>query len=175
MVKLDLDTVPTVPDAPPAAGPDRALDPPPPGPGAPAGRLPGTGGAVEAEEDVARPTESPITGDITAVASSNRRTIRRRGRLSAVTEADPSGKDVCGSGAAASARPTPSEIDRTAAALNAEGAAEVLSVSAGSQLFMILLFFLIEATHNTLPGVHVSSLQATCIVDRSLRGPPRKM
>jgi hypothetical protein len=30
-VKLDLDTLSTVPDAPPAAGPDRALDPPPPG------------------------------------------------------------------------------------------------------------------------------------------------
>jgi hypothetical protein len=30
MVKLDVDTLPTVPDAPPAARPDRALDPPPP-------------------------------------------------------------------------------------------------------------------------------------------------
>jgi hypothetical protein len=30
-VKLDLDTLSTVPDAPPEAGPDRALDPPPPG------------------------------------------------------------------------------------------------------------------------------------------------
>jgi hypothetical protein len=33
MVKLDVDTLPTVPAAPPAAGPDRALDPPPPDPG----------------------------------------------------------------------------------------------------------------------------------------------
>jgi hypothetical protein len=32
MVNFDVDTVPTVPDAPPAAGPDRALDPPPPDP-----------------------------------------------------------------------------------------------------------------------------------------------
>ena len=31
MVKLDVDTLPTVPDAPPEAGPDRALDPPLPG------------------------------------------------------------------------------------------------------------------------------------------------
>jgi hypothetical protein len=31
IVKLDLDTLATVPDDPPAAGPDRALDPPPPG------------------------------------------------------------------------------------------------------------------------------------------------
>ena len=30
-VKLDVDTLPTVPDAPPEAGPDRALDPPLPG------------------------------------------------------------------------------------------------------------------------------------------------
>jgi hypothetical protein len=36
-VKLDVDTLPTVPDVPPAAGPDRALDPPPPGPGCPDG------------------------------------------------------------------------------------------------------------------------------------------
>jgi hypothetical protein len=33
MVKLDVDMLPTVPAAPPAAGPDRALDPPPPDPG----------------------------------------------------------------------------------------------------------------------------------------------
>jgi hypothetical protein len=31
-VKPDVDTLPTVPDDPPAAGPDRALDPPPPEP-----------------------------------------------------------------------------------------------------------------------------------------------
>jgi hypothetical protein len=35
-VKLDVDTLPTVPDAPPAAGPDRALDPPLPDPRPPA-------------------------------------------------------------------------------------------------------------------------------------------
>src|SRR4030081_1405892 len=53
MVKLDVDTLSTVPDAPPAAGPDRALDPPPPGPGCPA----------VAEGDVAHPAEvrSPHT------------------------------------------------------------------------------------------------------------------
>ncbi|HWM96507.1 MAG TPA: hypothetical protein VNO54_05565 [Streptosporangiaceae bacterium] len=36
MVKPDVDTLPTVPDDPPAAGPDRAPDPPPPDPGPPA-------------------------------------------------------------------------------------------------------------------------------------------
>jgi hypothetical protein len=30
MVKPEVDTLPTVPDDPPGAGPDRALDPPPP-------------------------------------------------------------------------------------------------------------------------------------------------
>jgi hypothetical protein len=35
-VKPDVDTPPTMPDAPPAAGPDRALDPPPPDPEPPA-------------------------------------------------------------------------------------------------------------------------------------------
>jgi hypothetical protein len=33
IVKLGVDTLPTVPAAPPAAGPDRALDPPPLDPG----------------------------------------------------------------------------------------------------------------------------------------------
>jgi hypothetical protein len=36
-VKVDVDTLSTVPDAPPAAGPDRALPPPPPNPGRPEG------------------------------------------------------------------------------------------------------------------------------------------
>jgi hypothetical protein len=36
MMKLDVDMLATVPDAPPAAGPDRALDPPPADPGPPA-------------------------------------------------------------------------------------------------------------------------------------------
>jgi hypothetical protein len=36
MVKFGVDRLLTVPDAPPAAGPDRAFDPPPPGPGPPA-------------------------------------------------------------------------------------------------------------------------------------------
>jgi hypothetical protein len=39
MVNFGVDTLATVPDAPPAAGPDRALDPPPPDPGPPADGL----------------------------------------------------------------------------------------------------------------------------------------
>jgi hypothetical protein len=60
-VKLDVETVPTVPDDPPAAGPDRALDPPPPvlGPpeGAPDGLLEAAtdGLPLEAAADVLLP------------------------------------------------------------------------------------------------------------------------
>jgi hypothetical protein len=69
MVKLDVDTLATVPTDPPAAGPDRALDAPPAlGPAA----APGAGCAAEAEGDVASPTESPIIGTITAAAMSRR-------------------------------------------------------------------------------------------------------
>jgi hypothetical protein len=50
MAKPDVDTLSTVPDDPPAAGPDRALDPPPPDPGpleaAPDGPLLAAGPAV---------------------------------------------------------------------------------------------------------------------------------
>ena len=76
-MKLDVDTLSTVPDAPPAAGPDRALDP------APAGPLPGPGcpGVAEgdvavaegdapvAEGDAAQPAASPVTADISAAAT----------------------------------------------------------------------------------------------------------
>jgi hypothetical protein len=47
MVKPDADTLATVPDAPPAAGPDRALDPPPPDPGPPAKPLLEAAGLLE--------------------------------------------------------------------------------------------------------------------------------
>jgi len=72
MVKLDLDTLLTVPDDPPAAGPDRAFEPRPADPGAPAEPLPATGCAADAEGDDARLTESPIRGLITAAAKSKR-------------------------------------------------------------------------------------------------------
>jgi hypothetical protein len=68
-VKLDLDTLPTVPVDPPAAGPDRAFDPPPPERGPPAGLAPEASCAADTEEEVARPTDSPITGTMTAAAT----------------------------------------------------------------------------------------------------------
>jgi hypothetical protein len=45
-VKPDVDVLATVPDAPPAAGPDRALDPSPPDPPLPAGLLLAAGEAL---------------------------------------------------------------------------------------------------------------------------------
>jgi hypothetical protein len=104
-VKLDVDTLSTVPDAPPAAGPDRALDPPLPGMSCPAvaeGDVAVAEGDVAvAEGDMAQPAESPITAHISAAApirplppfDSNRRTLGRRAWLAMVTEADQSGED----------------------------------------------------------------------------------
>jgi hypothetical protein len=102
MVKLDVDTLPTVPDAPPAAGPDRALDPP-----LPASPLPGPGCPDVAEGDVAQPAASPITAHIRAAATihprflfdGSRRTLGRRACLAMVTEADESGEDAGGEAA----------------------------------------------------------------------------
>jgi hypothetical protein len=72
MVKPDVDTLPTVPAAPPAAGPDRALDPPARDPNPPAEVLAGAagaGGGVVAEEDLVRPMEAPTTAQISAAVA----------------------------------------------------------------------------------------------------------
>jgi hypothetical protein len=112
-VKLDLDTLPTVPDDPPAAGPDRAFDPPPPERGPPAGPAPEASCPADAEVEVARPTDSPITGTMMAAATirppfvfhNNRRTLGRRPGVAAVTRADESSEPADGSGGAAPASP----------------------------------------------------------------------
>jgi hypothetical protein len=106
IVKLDVDTLLTVPAAPPGAGPDRALDPSPLDPeqlpellaealaeglAEPlaeglAEPLPELRSLAVAEEDVASPTESPITAHVSAAATihplllfdSNRRPLGRR-------------------------------------------------------------------------------------------------
>jgi hypothetical protein len=118
-VKLDADTLSTVPDAPPEAAPDRALAPPLPGTGRPdvaEGDVVGAeGDAVVAEGDVAQPAENPITAHISAAArippvflfDTNRRTPDRRACLDTVTEADESG----GGGSAA---PAPLVLPATA-------------------------------------------------------------
>ena len=99
MVKLDFDTLSTVPDAPPAAGPDRALDPPPPDPRPPAEPLLAACCATEAEADVARPTGTPITAHMAAAATTHRllvfqsdlRILRRRDGLDVVLESGRAG------------------------------------------------------------------------------------
>jgi hypothetical protein len=78
-VKLDVDTLPTVPDAPPDAGPDRALDPRPPADALPAAVAEGD---VAVAEGVPQAAESPITTHVSAAGmihrlvlfDSNRRT-----------------------------------------------------------------------------------------------------
>src|ERR1700682_5408112 len=109
MVKFDVDTLATVPDAPPEAGPDRAFPPAEPAP------APGPDGGVAAAEDVPQAAERPITAHINTAAmihplllfGSNRRTPVRRGRLAVVTEADESGEDAGGGGGAT---PVPPEL-----------------------------------------------------------------
>jgi len=61
MVKLDVDTLTTVPAAPPEAGPDRALDPGEPLPAAAVAE-----GDVAVAESGPHAAESPITAHTTA-------------------------------------------------------------------------------------------------------------
>ena len=60
-MKLDVDTVPTVPDAPPAADPDRALDPPPPDLRPPGKPLLAAAGLLLPEGALTVPEEQPAT------------------------------------------------------------------------------------------------------------------
>jgi len=71
-VKPDEDTLPTVPDDPPAAGPDRALDAPP-DPRAPAEPLAvaDVEGDVAVAEDVPQ-AESAITAPVSAAVTAHR-------------------------------------------------------------------------------------------------------
>jgi hypothetical protein len=113
IVKLDVDTLSTVPDAPPAAGPDRALDPGGDVAVAEGDVAVAEGDVAVAEGDVAQPAESPITAHISAAAEihplllfdSNRRTLGRRAWLAMVAEADESGEDAGRGGGAAPAPP----------------------------------------------------------------------
>jgi hypothetical protein len=110
--KLDVVKLSTVPDAPPEAGPDRALDPPPP--------AVTEGDVAVAEGDVAQAAESPITAHISAAATIrplllfdiNRRTFGRCSFSAMVTEADESGEDAGGEGGAT---PPPPEFPATGA------------------------------------------------------------
>jgi hypothetical protein len=76
-VRLDVDTLSTVPDEPPAAGPDRALDPPP-GircPDIAGEEIAGEDDPVAADEDVAHPAHSPITAAMSAAGTTRPRFV----------------------------------------------------------------------------------------------------
>jgi hypothetical protein len=115
-MKLDFDMLPTVPDAPPEAGPDRALDPAPPEAGRPAKLLPATDCAAEAGGDAPKPTNSPVAEPISAAATINprlifdnvRRTLARQACSAMVAEAGQSREDGDGRGDAEAAPPKPS-------------------------------------------------------------------
>ena len=111
MTKLDVDTLSTVPDAPPEAGPERALDPPPPaapgGPGGPAVVAVAEGEVAVAADEVVQAAESPITALISAAPTihllfaSNRRALGHRACLAMVADAEEPGDDgECADGAA---------------------------------------------------------------------------
>jgi hypothetical protein len=141
IVKLDLDTLATVPDAPLWAGADRALDAPVPA------ALAATSSAAVAEGDVARLTGSPIAAHISAAAairplllfSSNRRTFGRRACLAIGTEADQSGEKAGGGDGAA---PAPLELpgsDGSEVALSLGMPERASSGFVGPKSFMIAL------------------------------------
>jgi hypothetical protein len=95
-VKLEPEMLLTVPEAPPAAGPERAFDPPPAAPGRPVVPPPDEGCAAVLEEEVARTAESAITAHASAAATiqviffdSNRRIARKRACLTTPTGLDP--------------------------------------------------------------------------------------
>src|SRR3954468_10824733 len=75
IVKPDVESASTVPTAPPAAGADRAFDPPPADPPAPLGSVVVVGCAAVDEWDVARPTATPIA---VAISAATTPTIHRR-------------------------------------------------------------------------------------------------
>ena len=106
-MKPDVDTLLTVPDAPPAAGPERAFDPPPADAVPAVETFPGTdcpvvdvAGVTVAEEDATRPTESPVTKQMSAAATiqillrsdSCRRTLGQRVCSAMDVDVDESGE-----------------------------------------------------------------------------------
>jgi hypothetical protein len=148
MMKLDGDTLATVPEAPPAAGPDRALDPPAPEPGPPAAPPPGLRCSAVAGEDAAvadedvespRPRETPTAEHVSAEAAiqrfllfdNNRRVLGRRACLARVCSADPSGESVRGGDAAALPDAEPPSVNGSDIAL-VRGSAVVSSGFVGS-------------------------------------------
>jgi hypothetical protein len=154
-VKPDEDKLLTVPDAPPSAGPDRALDPaPPPAAGAPAPNpappatpLPGTKCLAVDEGDTASAMESAITAHSSAAATihplilfdSSRPTLGQRACLAVVTEADGSGEGAGRGVGAAPATPELPAIDAPDIALATGRAGMLSSGRVGSKSVMTAL------------------------------------
>jgi len=106
--KPDVDTLLTLPIDPPAAGPERALDPAPLEDAVYAAGVAPDELDVVADADVLPQPATPIAGAISAAAEihplllpeSNRRTLDRRVRLPMVSEADRPDGDAGGAGGA---------------------------------------------------------------------------
>jgi hypothetical protein len=165
MVKPEVDRVLTVPTAPPAAGPDRALDPPPPDPSGPRGPPPEAAAPLAAaevlvdatcpavaEEEVVRLTVSPITTPMMARAEihpirwlrrveNHRRTPERGAGSAEVTRAGPSGEEAGGGGGAVPAPIESAAADGPDAVLDAGGMGRVSSGPVGSCWFMMVLLY----------------------------------
>lgn len=168
MVKLAVDTLPTVPVVPPAAGPDRALDAPPPpapaaaGPDPPldppppdprAKPLPGVPCPVVAEGDavtdgdVARPTDSPITAHMSTAAAihpltrfdNHRRTLGQRAFVTVLTGTDQAGDDAGEAGGAGFAGSTAPATGGPDVAFETGSAGPVCGRLVGSYSFMMAL------------------------------------
>jgi hypothetical protein len=92
MVKLDVDTVATVPDAPPAAGPDRALDPPPPDPKPPPEPAPVAVGVGEVAGVVDVPQADTAITTPSSPAATIHRLFRFDGGLDVALETGRAGK-----------------------------------------------------------------------------------
>jgi hypothetical protein len=114
MVKPDEDTLATVPDAPPAAGPDRAVGALPLDPPLLLEAMAAAGGVAVDEPDLAIPTESPITAHVSAAAAAihrrllfahNRSIPDRRAVWAVGAETVPSGGEDGGGDAVVQARP----------------------------------------------------------------------
>jgi hypothetical protein len=146
-----------VPDAPPVAGPDRALDAPPPDPLPPAEPLADAGCAGVDERDMATPTESPITAHIAAVATaiprrllvaSNRPTLGRRACLAVGAETGKGGGEAGGGGGVAPVPPELRAAERSEVALDTGRPVRVSWGFVGPKSLMTALLLIVGHTES---------------------------
>jgi hypothetical protein len=147
-VKLEVDRLSTVPDAPPEAGPERALDPPlpaaPGGPGGPAVVAVAEGEVAVVADEVVQAAESPITALISAAPTihllldGNRHAVAHRACLAMVAEAEESDDDGEWADGAAPAPELPATGGPNGA-LDTGQAGRLSGVFVGSSAFMMAL------------------------------------